>query len=125
MIIADAANSIEAPKVIFKGVVGAMPGNDVEGCVGLSCREKMSVELGEKGELGVSRVVLIERRSGGLEVSSISQAIGANRAKFWEAKVTLVEFKDVASDRTIVKRDVVASSTGNDANFVGPYQEAA
>lgn len=69
MVKRHAANSAEAPKVVFVGVVETVPGDDIEwrlcllGCVEMTC------ELGQYGPVAVGVFVKVSNR--GLEVTRI------------------------------------------------------
>ena len=49
MVVGYAAEGVEACEVIFVGIVGAMPSDDVEGGVFLGSREEAAGEFGEYG----------------------------------------------------------------------------
>ena len=45
MVVGDGANGTEASEVILIGVVGAVPSDDIKGCVGLGGGEETTCEL--------------------------------------------------------------------------------
>ena len=58
MVVRDAADGVEAAEVVFVGVVGAVPGDDVEGSVVLVGGEEVGGEFGEEGIFGGNRLCL-------------------------------------------------------------------
>lgn len=124
MVVGDGANGTEAGEVIFVGVVEAMPGDDVEGSVRLGSRKEATSKFREESVSCLARV-FNKRRSGGLEVAGISQAIGPDGTKFRELKVVLVEFEDVAADWAVGERNMVTDSARNDTYFIWTDEETA
>lgn len=70
---ADAADGVEAAQVVLVRVVGAVPGDDVEGRVRLSGRVEVTGEFGQQ----CVRVgcVFFERSDGGLEIACVGETV--------------------------------------------------
>ena len=101
MVVRDAADGVEAAEVVFVGVVGAVPGDDVEGCVGLRGGEEMTIKFGEEGVGSAAGVVFGEGGDGCLEVARVGETIRADGAKLGELEVSLVELEYITSDRSV------------------------
>ena len=71
VVVRDAAEGVEAAEVIFVGVVGAVPGDDVEWSVALRCCKKAAREFGKKGVCMIPGVVFDEGSFGRLEVPCV------------------------------------------------------
>lgn len=102
VVVGDGANGVEAAQVVLVGVVVALPGDNVEGRVGLASLEERVVHLDGDVEgvaaLGSCRAkVFAELSHGRLEVSRVGQAVGTNGAQLWENEVALVQLQRVAS----------------------------
>ena len=82
----------------------------------------MAVEFGQKCIGCIVGVILCERGGGSLEIASISEAIGADGTKLRQLEMALVELEYVAADWSVGKRDIVANSTWDDADFVWSNQ---
>ena len=118
MIVADGADGAEARQVVLVGVICAMPGNDVEGRVGLRGREEAPVEFGQKCVRRRSGVIFVEGGDWGLEVTRVREAVGAYGTEFGERKVTLIKLQNVAAHGSVREGDIVPYSTRNDAYLV-------
>lgn len=92
----NGANGVEAAQVVLVGVVVSVPGDDVEGGVVLAGGEEGVIEFAEEAVFG-SLLFVVKGGDGSLEVPSVGETVGANRAEFGELEVALVEFEDVAS----------------------------
>ena len=95
MVEGDGADGVEAPEIVFVGVVETVPGDYVEGGVGLLGGEEVSIEFGEEGVF--SGCVFVETGDWGLEVARVGETVGADGTEFGELEVALVEFEDVAA----------------------------
>ena len=125
VVVGDAANGVEAAEIVLVRIVEAVPGDDVEGCVGLRGGEERPTKLAENGP-GRVGVVFGEGSEGGLEVAGVGEAVGADGTEFGEGEVALVELEDVTADGLVgVEVDSVANAAGNDADFIGADQEVA
>lgn len=125
MVVGDGANGTEAGKIIFVGVVEAMPCDDVEGRVRLGSRKEATSKFREESVSGLARGIFDKRRGGGLKVAGIGQAIGPDGTKFGELKVVLVEFEDVATNWAVGERNMVTDSARNDTYFIWTDEETA
>ena len=70
MVVRDAADGVEAAKVVFIGIVGSVPGYHVEGRMVLAGGEEMAVEFRQECVVG-GLVVFDEGGGRGLEVAGI------------------------------------------------------
>lgn len=104
----DRTNSVEATQIILVRVVVAMPGDDIEWGVILSGREKRVVELAVQS---VFLFLVIERSYRGLEVSSVGETVGSDRAQFGKLVVALVELTNVSSHRTCGESDTISKTS--------------
>jgi hypothetical protein len=89
MVERDRTDDIESAKIILERVVVAVPGDNIEGGVVLSCREESVVEFTVKLVLAFLLFV-VESGNGGLEIACIGQTVGSNGAQLWELVVALV-----------------------------------
>ena len=129
MVIGDTTYSIEAPEVVFVGIVSAVPSHNVKRCMVLCCGEEVAGKLGQNAvcECGrrSGRVIFDEGRDGGLKISSVGETIRANWAELWKMKVTLIQLENVPTDWTRGQEDIVAYSTRNNAYFVRANKDGA
>lgn len=96
MVEGNTADGGEAAQVVFVGIVEAVPGDDVEGCMVLSGSEEVAVEFGQ--DLVGGAGVFVEGGNGGLEVPRVGQTIRTDGTKLGELEVSLVKLEDVTSD---------------------------
>lgn len=94
-----------------------MPRDHIERSVILFGRKKVTGKFGNKRPFCFC--IFVEMSDWGLEVPSIGQTVGTNRAQFWELKMSLIQFKYVTSDWTIQEVDSVSDTARNDADLVG------
>ena len=77
VVVRDAADGAEAAEVVLVRVVLAVPGHDVEGCVGLAGGEEVAGELAQQAP--VARPVLVEGGHRALEVSGVGETVATDR----------------------------------------------
>lgn len=103
----DTSNGVESRKVVFVGIIGAVPGDDIKGSMLLRRREKSIIELADHPMLG--RLFLVVKcRSGRLEVASVGESVRPDGPQLGQLKVTLVQLADVASNRTGWECDAIS-----------------
>ena len=95
----DGTYRVEASEVVFVGVVGTVPGDNIEGRMILCCGKEVPREFGEDGVGGLSAVIFCEGGDWGLEVARVRETVGSDGPKFGEIEVALVQFEDVAPYR--------------------------
>ena len=85
-----------------------MPGDDVEGRVGLRGTEEVVVEFADQVPGFAGPFVVVEGGYGCLEVACIGETVGSDGSEFGELVVPLVELADVAADRAVGEGDAVS-----------------
>jgi len=123
VVVADAADGVEAAQVVLEGVVGSVPGNDVERRVLLGRREESAVELCEDSP--VVGGVFVEASNGSLEVARVGKTVGADRAEFRELEMSLVQLKDVAADGAFWQGDAIADAARDNGDLIWSDEEVA
>lgn len=133
MVVGDGAEDDKFGHVVFVGVVCAVPGYDIEGCVVLCCPPQLLIEAGDDvpvlawvGWNGLSALytAFIER-GWDLEVPLVGEAGGTNWAKLGELEVALVEGADVAAGVAVWEGDAVSDASWEDSNLVVTDEEVA
>ena len=69
--------------------------------------------------------VVVVARNRYLEVSWVGKAVGSDGTQLGELEMALVEFEDVAADRTPWEGDAVPDTPGDQADLVGAHKKVA
>lgn len=133
----DGANGVEAAEVVLVRVVVALPPNHVKRRVRLRGLEQSVVELHRHGVVTAATTgsacrsrrakVLGKVRHGGLEITGVGEAVGANGAELGELEMALVQLQRVAPRRTRrgCKMHLVFHAARDHGNLHGAHEQPA
>lgn len=100
-----------------------MPRHHIERRVTLLSSEQVASELGRQCPLRICVLVKVGHRC--LEISRISQTVGSDWPEFWESKVSLVQFKDVSTNRTLWELNTVSDASWDNADLIRPHEKSS
>lgn len=137
----DVAHGAEPAEVVLVWVRGAVPADDVKGCVVLFTVPQFTHETCDDGPLffwwsqcrsglilllllNVTLNLLVDKRLGDLKVPDIGQSCRPDDAQIGKTEVALVEFTYISPTRFPLREaDAVADVPGHHGDLVLPHEE--